>query len=101
MRYISSVYDTSLYATGPDFAGTYDSVLDRTYWDVDSWTVYNLGLGYDFANASGGAQGLSLSGGIRNLLNEDPPFADETFSYYSSLHNSYGRVVWGQLTYAF
>jgi outer membrane receptor protein involved in Fe transport len=102
MRFVDDVYDSSLYATGPDFEGTYDPALNRTYWDVDDWTVYNLALGYDFADATGGwAQGLSLTAGVRNLTDEEPPFADESFGHLTRLHNSYGRVLWGQLTYQF
>jgi outer membrane receptor protein involved in Fe transport len=68
---------------------------------VDDWTVYNLGLSYSLTDSVGWASGLTLNAGIRNLTNEKPPFADETFGYFSSLHNSYGRVTWGQVTYSF
>lgn len=101
MRYVDDVYDSSLNATGTGNSGTYISALNRTYWDVDSWTVYNLALNYDFVDSSGWAQGLSLTAGVRNLTDEEAPFADEGFGYLSGLHNSYGRVVWGQLTFGF
>ena len=101
MRYVGSVYDSSLWASGSDISGTYDPALDRTYWDVDSWTTYNLALNYSFAESQGWAQGLILTAGVRNLTDEDAPFADESFGYFTRLHNTYGRVVWGQLTYEF
>ena len=101
VRYVGDVYDSSLWASGSDISGTYDPVLDRTYWEVESWTTYNLGLTYDFGSSSSWAQGLRLNAGVRNLTDEDPPFADESFGYFTALHNSYGRVVWGQLTYTF
>lgn len=100
-RYVGEVYDTSLSDSGQDLSGYYDALSDTTYWLVDDWTVYNLGLSYSFADSGGWASGLTLNAGVRNLTDEDPPFADETFGYFSSLHNSYGRVTWAQLTYAF
>jgi len=101
MRYVGEVYDTSLTDAGSDLSGWYDELTDTTYWLVEDWTVYNLGLAYSFADAQGWAQGLTLNAGVRNLTNEKPPFADESFGYFSGLHNSYGRVTWAQLTYAF
>jgi outer membrane receptor protein involved in Fe transport len=101
MRYVDDVYDSSLYDTGPDNSGTFDPILNRTYWDVESWTVYNLALSYNFADSDGWAEGLALTAGVRNLTDEEAPFADESFGYFSRLHNTYGRVVWGQLTYDF
>lgn len=101
MRYVGEVYDTSLSDGGNDRSGYYDAAADTTYWLVDDWTVWNLALSYSFAGRSGWANGLTLNAGVRNLTDEAPPFADETFGYFSSLHNSYGRVPWAQLTYAF
>ncbi len=42
-----------------------------------------------------------LTAGVRNLTDEEAPFADESYGYFSRLHNTYGRVLWGQLTYEF
>ncbi len=101
-RYVDDVYDSSLWQTGSDVSGTYDPVLNRTYWNVDSWTVLDLGLSYDFAgNSNSMLEGLRLNAGVRNLTDEDAPFADESFGYLTRLHNMYGRVAWGQLTYSF
>jgi len=75
--------------------------VDRTYWDVDSWTVYNLSFKYDFGYLDTKVGGLVLSAGIRNLTNEDPPFADESFGYVRQVHNSYGRVWWMKADYRF
>lgn len=100
-RYIDDFYDSSLYATGSDISGTYNEDLNRTYWDVDSWTTYNLSLRYDFGYLNNRANGLILSGGIRNLTDELPPFADESFGYRRQVHNSYGRVWWFKADYRF
>jgi hypothetical protein len=101
MRYVGSVYDSSLYATGSDINGTYNEALNRTYWDVEAWRTYNLALSYDFSGNSGATEGLSATLGVRNLTDEAAPFADESYGYLSRLHNTYGRVIWGQLTYEF
>ncbi len=108
MRYVDEVYDTSLVydsakiaASGPPQKGWYDAVSDQYYWLVDSWTVYNLAVGYDFSRISAAAKGFELTAGIRNLTNELPPFADESPGYFTALHDSYGRVYWFKLGYSF
>ncbi len=101
MRHVDSVYDSSLWQSGSDVSGTYDPVLNRTFWEIDSWTVYNLAFNYDFASRNDALSGLRINLGVRNLTDEKPPFADESFGYLTRLHNPYGRVVWGQLAYAF
>lgn len=100
MRYVSEVYDTSLtQSTSIEGPGI---ILGNTkYWQVDDWTVYNVTLSYDFAALSEKARGLDMSIGIRNLTNEEPPFADESFGYFTRLHNAYGRVYWARVGYSF
>jgi outer membrane receptor protein involved in Fe transport len=58
-------------------------------------------LRYDFSAQSNWLEGLKLSAGVRNLTDEDPPFADESFGYFRGLHNSYGRVIWAKADYTF
>jgi outer membrane receptor protein involved in Fe transport len=102
MRYIDDVYDTSLFGSlSSGISGTPDEDLNRIYWDVDSWTTYNLSLGYDFSVLGNSLEGLRLTGGVRNLFDEDPPFADESFGFLTSLHNSFGRILWLKADYAF
>ena len=99
-RHVGDVYDSSL--SQPASSGAPGTVIGSTvYWDVDSWTVYNLALRYDFASMTNWAEGLVLSAGVRNLTDEEPPFADESFGYFRGLHDSYGRVVWAQASYDF
>lgn len=108
MRYVDDVYDTSLVydtakitANGPPQRAWYDSVTDNYYWNVDSWTVFNLAMGYDFSQISNAAKGLELTAGVRNLFDEEAPFADESPGFFSSLHDTYGRVYWLKLGYSF
>ena len=100
MRYTDDVYDSSLSQSAA--SGAPGTVIGSTvYWDVDSWTVYNLTMRYDFSAQDNALAGLVLSAGVRNLTDEDPPFADESFGYFRGLHNSYGRVMWAQASYDF
>jgi outer membrane receptor protein involved in Fe transport len=105
MRYVSEAYDTSL-TCNSSAACQSDSepgiVIGNTkYWRVDDWTVYNVTLSYDFAQLSDKTRGFDASIGIRNLTNEEPPFADESFGYFTRLHNAYGRVYWARVGYSF
>jgi outer membrane receptor protein involved in Fe transport len=100
MRYVSEVYDTSL-TQSTSIVGPGIVVGDTKYWQVDDWTVYNLTFGYDFSELSDLTRGLDLSVGVRNLTNEEPPFADESFGYFTRLHNAYGRVYWARVGYRF
>jgi outer membrane receptor protein involved in Fe transport len=100
VRFIDDVYDSSLSQSAS--SGAPGTVIgDTVYWEVDDWTVTNLTLRYDFGSRSDMLSGLRLSGGVRNLSDEQPPFADESFGYFRSLHNSYGRVLWAKADYEF
>jgi outer membrane receptor protein involved in Fe transport len=100
MRYVDEAYDTSLtQSTSIEGPGTI--VDDRKYWTVEDWTVYNLTLGYDFSSLDNRASGLILTAGINNLTDEEPPFADESYGYFTRLHNTYGRVYWARVGYQF
>ena len=100
MRYVSEVYDTSL-TQSTSIEGPGIVVGNTKYWQVDDWTVYNVTLSYDFAELSERAKGFDASIGIRNLTDEDPPFADESYGYFTRLHNAYGRVYWAKVGYRF
>lgn len=100
VRYIDDFYDSSLWQSAS--SGAPGTVIDdRVYWEVDDWTVTNLTLRYDFGSRSDMLSGLRLSGGVRNLSDEQPPFADESFGYRRSVHNSYGRVLWAKADFEF
>jgi outer membrane receptor protein involved in Fe transport len=103
-RYVGEAYDTSLSCNSTaacQDAGEPGTVVDGTkYWTVKDWTVYNVTVGYDFSHFDR-ASGLILTAGIRNLSNEEPPFADESFGYFSRMHNTYGRVYWARVGYEF
>jgi outer membrane receptor protein involved in Fe transport len=100
MRYVSEVYDSSL-TQSTSIEGPGIVVGNTKYWQVDEWRVYNVMLGYDFSRLGDRVRGFDASIGIRNLTDEDAPFADESFGYFTRLHNTYGRVYWARLGYRF
>jgi outer membrane receptor protein involved in Fe transport len=100
MRYVSEVYDTSL-TQSTSIEGPGIIVGNTKYWQVDDWTVFNVTLSYDFSGFGDRVRGFDAAIGIRNLTNEEPPFADESFGYFGRLHNAYGRVYWARVGYRF
>ena len=95
MKYVGSVYDTSLYDSADSGnSGTVDEDLNRVYWDVDSWTTFDVAFKYRFTDQGNALDGTALGFGVRNVADKQPPFADEGNGYFTSLHNSYGRVWW-------
>ncbi len=85
----------------PDF--DFDGVLDYDQYHtrkVGSFTTVNLQARYT------GFEGLVLSLGIDNALNERPPFAigegdTDLYGYVSSQHDPRGRFVYGKVQYKF
>jgi len=100
MRYVSEAYDTSL-TQSTSIEGPGIVVGNTKYWQVDEWRVYNVTLSYDFSRFSDRVAGFDAAVGIRNLTDEEPPFADESFGYFTRLHNAYGRVYWARVGYRF
>jgi outer membrane receptor protein involved in Fe transport len=100
MRYVSEVYDSSL-TQSTSIEGPGIVVGNTKYWQVNDWTVYNVTLSYDFSGFGERVRGFDASIGIRNLTDEEPPFADESYGYFTRLHNTYGRVYWARLGYRF
>jgi outer membrane receptor protein involved in Fe transport len=99
-RYVSEVYDTSL-TQSTSIEGPGIIVGGTKYWEVEDWTIYNLTLSYDFSQLSDMTRGFDAAIGIRNLTDEDPPFADESYGYFTRLHDANGRTYWARLGYRF
>ncbi|WP_300395849.1 TonB-dependent receptor [Henriciella sp.] len=79
--YIDDVLDTS---------ATNDDTGD--FWVVDSAIRHNAYVQYTFGYAT--EKPLQLRVGARNLFDEEPPLADESFGYMGGLHSSRGRFVY-------
>lgn len=62
-----------------DDLGSVECSLDPC--PVDSWTTWDLRLGYDFGEGTSGfLNGIRLSLYVRNVFDEDPPFVYNSFS---------------------
>ncbi|MEQ8559182.1 MAG: TonB-dependent receptor [Henriciella sp.] len=79
--YIDDVLDTS---------ATNDDTGD--FWVVDSAIRHNAYVQYTFGYDT--EKPLQLRVGARNLFDEEPPLADESFGYMGGLHSSRGRFVY-------
>ena len=72
--------------------GTGTSTATGVPWKVQQQWTSNAHVSYAFDQDSGWAQNMSLRVGVRNLFNEDPPFAfGDTGGYLSSLYQPYPR----------
>ncbi len=74
-----------------------DSYKDSVNPDlkVDSWLTFDAQ--YDYS----GWRESVLSFGIKNITDEDPPFANEEEGYDYATHNPLGRFYYARLRYAF
>ena len=89
---------------GPFGAGWFtsfvDDVLDTSatndetgdYWVVDSAMRHNAYIQYTLADETETPTRVRL--GMRNVFNEEPPLADESYGYIGGLHSSRGRFVY-------
>src|SRR3546814_4455813 len=80
-NYIIGFYDTS---------APWDE--NGNMFRVDSWLTFNAFVGFRFGKEDGVQNYLRL--GVNNLLDEDPPFADENRSFYGSIHDQRGRLIY-------
>ncbi len=84
------------------FSGNFTDELgdgDFQYDDhptVDAWLVWNASVGYSFA------EGSRMTFAVRNLTDEEPPFASSpTSGYAASVHDFFGRVASVRYTHSF
>lgn len=78
-RYVGKVFDTGV--TNDDTGEPFP---------VDDWFVLNAAISYTIRNDTS-LDGTRLRVGMNNILNEAPPLADETFGFFSELHDARGR----------
>lgn len=83
------------------FARYVGEVKDSTAleYPVDDWLIFNLSGSYTLR--SGWLDATTVRLGVNNVLNEDPPLADEPFGYYATLHDNRGRYWYLQFTKSF
>lgn len=86
-NYISDFFDTS----ATNLAG--DPLPIPSWTTVDAYGEYRFKDGY--------LGGSRLRLGVRNLADRDPPIADESFGYFSSVHSNRGRYIYANWTWSF
>ncbi|MFA3791345.1 TonB-dependent receptor [Aliiglaciecola sp. SL4] len=92
-RYVSDVEDTSLTYTND--AG------ELITYVVDDWSTVDAYLSYRFSEDAFFTGKTKVTVGMRNITNETPPFADDSFGYSSNLHSSLGRYSYITLNHKF
>jgi len=82
-RYVGAFNDTSA-----------DAVIDgvSTEYRVEDWFTMNANASYNFDE--GFLEGTRLRVGINNVFDNDPPFADESFGFFGSVHSATGRFFY-------
>ena len=87
-RYISKTYDNDVLDT------------EGNMWVIEDYWNSSIRGGYRFKD--GLLKGMTVSGGIRNLFDVDPPLnPDESFGYEISLHSNRRRHYYVDLKYSF
>ncbi len=86
-QYTGMVYDTSVVR---------DNLIvsddpNANYYPVDDLFTMNFSVAYEIRNDTP-LDGTRLRFAINNLLNTDPPLADENFGFYSELYTARGRT---------
>ena len=84
-RYVSDFEDTSLDFTNDDG--------DVVQFEVGSFSTIDTYVNYRF-ESEGLLKDTRLTLGARNIGNKEPPIADETFGFVSSVHSPRGRYVY-------
>jgi outer membrane receptor protein involved in Fe transport len=92
-RYVSDVEDTSLNYT--------DDSGDLVTYVIDDWSTLDAYVSYRLSEDALFSGKTKVTVGMRNLTNEEPPFADGTFGFSSSLHSSIGRYTYVTLNHKF
>ena len=82
-----------------DFYETSVTTSEGEMMPIESWTTTDIYLDYHFSQES--LNGLSLRVGARNVTDEEPPIADESFGYFSDVHSNRGRYTYATLSWAF
>ena len=78
-RYVGRVFDTSV-----------SQNTTGAFLPVDDWFVMNASVSYTIDNDTA-LSGTRIKFGMNNILDEDPPIADQSFGFFSSLHSARGR----------
>ena len=86
-QYVGKVYDSSVVR---------DNLVDSSdpranFFPVEDSLTFNVSVAYTIRNETA-LNGTRLRFAINNLLDEDPPLADEDYGFFSDLYSPRGRV---------
>lgn len=71
------------------------SLADGTPFEIEDWITASLYGQYGFS--AGRLEGTTVRLGVRNVTDEDPPLADESYGYLGDLHSNRGRYWYASL----
>ena len=91
-------YTSPFIDTGVGLSGAEDGDLP---FIVKAFTTMNLYGQYEFSDESGFLADTRFRVGVNNLLDKDPPLADETNGYDAAYHSSRGRYLYLDLRKSF
>ncbi len=83
-----------------DFVDTSTTTEDGDPLPIDSMVTVNIYSDYTF-NEGGFLDNTRVRVGAKNLTNEQPPIADESFGYFSSVHSNRGRYFYVDISKSF
>ena len=86
-NYVGKVWNTSVTRDVPIVSDD----PNANFFRVDDILTINAAISYTIENDTA-LDGTRLRFGINNLFDKDPPLADETYGFFSSLHSPRGRV---------
>lgn len=94
IEYIGRVFDESANQDAGE-------VRPRDVYEVEEFVSVDGALTYDIEAPNSFANDVRVRLGVRNIFDKDPPLADDTFGYVSSLHSNRGRFVYLDLRKSF
>ncbi|WP_296717447.1 TonB-dependent receptor [Erythrobacter sp.] len=85
--YVGEVWNTSVTRDDPIISDD----PNANFYRVGDFLTFNTAIAYTIENNTA-LDGTRIRFGINNLFDKDPPLADDTYGYLSSLHSPRGRV---------
>lgn len=86
-QYVGEVWNTSVSRDVPVVSDD----PNANFWRVNDFLTINTTISYTFKN-KGPLDGTRIRLGVNNILDRQPPLADETYGFLSALHSPRGRV---------
>jgi outer membrane receptor protein involved in Fe transport len=95
-QYVGEVWNTSVSRDVPIVSDD----PNANFYRVGDFLTINTTITYTFRN-DGPLDGTRIRLGVNNILDRQPPLADETYGFFSALHSPRGRVFRVELRKSF